>query len=190
MSYERRLVHVSGSLVPLAYLGNVLPWEIIRYILAGGAALAVVLEVLRLSIGLDWSIYDRLTREYEQDNPAGYALAVVGGAIVGWVFPSQIAVTALLLLTLVDPIAGVLGEADSVETGKEPWVMATAFLASVGITALLLPLRAIIPVSMAVVAADALKPRVAGFVIDDNFSIPVGAALVAWAVVEFVPPVA
>jgi dolichol kinase len=53
---------------------------------------------------------------------------------------------------------------------------------------LLLPARAVVPVALVVVAADALKPRVFGFVIDDNFSIPVGAAVTAWFVLEFVPP--
>ncbi len=190
MAYERRLVHLSGSLVPIAYLGNVVPWRGVKYLLAAGAALAVVLEFLRLSVGLDWAIYDRLTREYEQDNPAGYALAVVASALVGWAFDPEIAVTALLLLTLVDPIAGVLGNVDSADTGKEPWVMAATFLVAMGITLLLLPPRGTVPVSLTVVAADALKPRVFGFVIDDNFSIPVGAAVVAWAVVELVPAVA
>lgn len=190
MAYERRLVHLSGSLVPIAYLGGVLPWRGVTYLLAAAAAVALVLEFIRLSIGLDWAIYDRLTREYEQDNPAGYALAIVGAALVVWAFAPGIAVPSLLLLTLVDPIAGVLGEAESADTGKQPWVMATAFLVALGIALLLLPPRATVPVALAVVAADALKPRVFGFVIDDNFSIPVGAAVVAWVVIEFVPVLA
>jgi dolichol kinase len=43
-------------------------------------------------------------------------------------------------------------------------------------------------VAAVVVAADALKPRVYGFVIDDNFSIPVGAAVTAWLLATYVPP--
>ncbi len=43
-----------------------------------------VLEAVRLTTGLDWVVYDRLTREYEQDNPAGYALYIVGIAIVAF----------------------------------------------------------------------------------------------------------
>jgi dolichol kinase len=188
MSYERRLVHFSGTLVPAAYLADVLTWEAIRYVLAAGAALAIVLELLRLFVGLEWVVYDRLTREYEQDNPAGYALAVVGSALVGWVFDPDIAVVALLLLTVVDPIAGILGDVDSADARKAPWVIAATFLVAFAIAVLLLPARAVVPVALVVVAADALKPRVFGFVIDDNFSIPVGAAVTAWFVLEFVPP--
>jgi len=51
----------------------------------------------------------------------------------------------------------------------------------------LLPARAAVPAAAAVVVADAFKPRVFGFVVDDNFSIPVGAGAVAWLALQ-VPP--
>jgi len=52
---------------------------------------ALVLEFLRLRIGLDWRLYDVLTREYEQDNPAGYALYMISMAIVVVIFQQDIA---------------------------------------------------------------------------------------------------
>jgi dolichol kinase len=188
MNYERRLVHFSGTLVPVSYLAGLLEWNQIRILLAGGAALAIVLEFVRLYIGLDWVVFDRLTRHYEQDNPAGYALAVIGGALVGLAFAPEIAVPSLLLLTIADPIAGILGDVDNADTRKAWWVMATTFLVCIAITAPLMPLRAIVPVSAVVVLADAVKPRVFGFVVDDNFSIPVGAAITGWLVITYVPP--
>jgi len=188
MSYGRRLAHLSGTLVPVAYLADVLSWEVTRYLLAAGAVVAVVLELIRLQMGLDWAIYDRLTREYEQENPAGYALAVVGAALVGWAFVPRIAVPALLLLTIADPIAGILNSVENVDRRKPWWVMAATFAVALAIAVPFLPLRAAVPVGAVVVAADALKPRIYGFVIDDNFSIPVGAAVTGWLALEFVPP--
>lgn len=188
--YQRRLVHLSGTLVPLAYLADVVSWRVVQYLLAGGAALAVFLEYLRLFVGLDWVVFDRLTRDYEKNNPAGYALAVVGGAIVGWVFEPAVAVPALLLLTIADPIAGILSTVDHADAVKSWRVMLATFAVCLAIAVPLLPLRAAIPVAVVVVIADAVKPRVYGFVIDDNFSIPISAGLVAWAVLEFVPPLA
>ena len=47
-----------------------------------GTLVAGVLEALRLSGRLEWQVYDVLTREYEQDNPAGYALYAVSMAAV------------------------------------------------------------------------------------------------------------
>jgi dolichol kinase len=188
MSYKRRLAHVSGTLVPVAYLGDVLSWRAVQYLLAAGAVAAVVLEVVRLRVGLDWAIYDRLTREYEQDNPAGYALAVVAAAAVGWIFSPRIAVPAILLLTIADPIAGIIAAADSADTRKSWWVMVATFGVSLAIAVPFLPLWAAVPVGIVVVAADAFKPRLFGFVIDDNVSIPVGAAVTGWLVLEFVAP--
>jgi len=188
MDYGRRLAHVSGVIVPGLYLVDLAEWQAIRYLVAGGAVVAVVLEVIRLFVGLDWTVYDRLTREYEQDNPAGYALAVVSAAIVAWVFEPAIAVAAMLLLALADPLAGVLSEAEGPDTRKSAGVMAVTFAVCVLIALPFLPPRAVVPVAVVVVAADALKPRVYGFVIDDNFSIPVGAAVTAWLLVTFVPP--
>jgi len=176
----RRVVHVSGSLVPLAYLADVLSWTLVRHLLAAGAVLAVVLETIRLFVGLDWAVFDRLTRHYEQDNPAAYALAVVASAVVAWAFDPVVAVPALLLLTVVDPIAGMLSDVDDVDRLKPPWVMAATFVVALVVAALLLPLRAAVPAAAVVVIADAVKPRVWGFVIDDNASIPISAAVVVW----------
>lgn len=188
MDYERRLVHFSGTVVPAAYLVGALEWSHVRLLLAVAAVTAVVLESVRLYVGLDWAVFDRLTRHYEQENPAGYALALVGAALVGLILPPAIAVPSLLVLTVADPIAGVLGDVDNVDNRKAGWVMVTTFLVCVAITVALLPLRAVVPVSAVVVLADAVKPRVFGFVIDDNFSIPAGAAVTAWLFVTYVPP--
>jgi dolichol kinase len=192
LDLERRAVHLSGSLVPLAYVTEVLSWRAIQIVLAAGAALAIGLETVRLFVGLDWAIFDRLTRSYEQHNPAGYALAVVAAALVGWTFDPTVAVPAILLLTVVDPIAGLLSdvdEVDSVDRLKSPWVMAATFGVAVLVALPFLPLRATLPVAAVVVVADAVKPRLFGFVIDDNASIPLGAAVVAWAVLSYAPPV-
>lgn len=188
MDYGRRLAHVSGVAVPGLYLVGVVEWQTVKYLVAAGAAVAVALEFFRLFVGLDWVVYDRLTREYEQDNPAGYALAVVSAAIVGWAFEPTIAVAAYLLLGIADPLAGVLSEAEGPDTRKSYGVMLVTFAVCVLIALPFLPPRAVLPVAAVVVAADALKPRIYGFVIDDNFSIPVGAAVTAWLLVTYVPP--
>jgi len=185
--HERRLVHASGTLVPAAYLAGVLSWGWLRYLLAASAGLAVVLEFLRLYVGLDWAVYDRLTREYERDNPAGYALAVVAAAVVAWVFVPFVAVPALLMLTIADPFAGVAGSTTGPDDRKRWAVMTAMFLVCLAIAAPFLPPRAALPAAVIAMAADALKPRVWGFVIDDNVSIPVGAAVVASVAVTYLP---
>jgi|APHM01.1.fsa_nt_gi Dolichol kinase len=183
----RRLAHTSGTLVPVAYLLNLLTWFQIQVLVTAGAALAVVLEAVRLGVGLDWWVYARLTREYESDAPAGYALAVVAVAVVVWVFVPPVAVAAVLMLTVGDPVAGVLGSG-GVGERKALWVMAVTAAVCLAIGLAFVAPRAAAPAALVVTLADSYTPRVAGYVIDDNASIPIGAAVTAAIALAAVPP--
>jgi len=185
----RRAVHVSGTVVPAAYLLDLLTWTHVRWLLAVAGVAGVVLEAIRLVVGLDWAVYEKLTREYEEDNPAGYALALIGGAVVAWGFEPVVAVPALLMLTIGDPFAGILGSAGGPGSLKEWWVMAATFLLCLGIALPFLPPRAAVPAAIVAVIADSVKPRIAGYVVDDNFSIPVGAAAAGFLAVTYLPAI-
>lgn len=182
----RRLAHVSGTVVPLVYLFGPMTWEQLQVLVGAGAVLAVGLEVVRLWVGLDWWVYDRLTREYESDAPAGYALAVVSAAVVVWVFEPPVALAATLMLTIADPISGVLGSA-GVGERKSLGVMAVTVGVCLVIGLAFLPPRAAVPAAVVATLVDSYTPVVAGFVIDDNASIPLGAALVAGLALSVVP---
>ena len=189
--FQRRLVHASGGLIPVAYLVGVLAWSAVQTLFVVGAVVATVLELLRLGVGLDWAIYDRLTREYEQDNPAGYALYTYSMAAVALVFSPPVAVSGMLMLAVGDPISGLLGSA---EVGEVKGV--TTLLVMFGVClALALGtflvegvglLSAGVPAAVAGAAgatvADGVKPVVAGYVVDDNLSIPPVACGAMWVV--------
>ncbi|MFW6018519.1 MAG: dolichol kinase [Halapricum sp.] len=181
----RRGVHVSGSALPLAYVVGLLDWVHVQAIVIAGLVAVVVLEIIRLGIGLDWWIYEYLTREYEQDNVAGYALAVISASIVVLVAPPTIAVPALLMLTLGDPVSGLLssGRIQSVGDGaylelmlKSPSALGVTFLVctSIGL-AFVTPLAALFG-GIAATVADGVKPVVRTYVIDDNLTIPLVSA--------------
>jgi len=184
---RRRLVHVSGALVPLPYLLELVPWAAVVWFCVTGTVLAVLLEALRLSGRVDWRIFDELTREYEADNPAGYALYAVGFATVALALgpaaaptPAPIAVPAMLMLAVGDPISGLLGSTGA-EGVKEGYVLLVMFA-----VCLLLALPFVGPVAAVAGAAvatvaDGVKPVVAGYVIDDNVTIPVGGGVAMWA---------
>ncbi|MFB6079642.1 MAG: dolichol kinase [Haloferacaceae archaeon] len=186
---QRRAVHASGAVVPLAYLAGLVDWPTLQWLFVVGSVGVIVLETLRLSVGLDWTIYDRLTREYEADNPAGYALYVLSSAAVALVFSPHVAVPGLLMLSIGDPISGLLASR-GVEEGKSLPVLATMFAVCLGVA-----LPVLVPavgVARGVAAgaagaagatvADGLKPVVAGYVIDDNLSIPPTACVLIAAV--------
>jgi dolichol kinase len=184
----RRLVHMTGTAVPLAYLfgPDLVTWRVVQVFLAVALVAVVGLEYVRLSVGLDWAIYDRLTREYEQDNPAGYALYIVGiAAVAGAVelgLPTAVAVASMFMLAIGDPISGLLG---STEAGnvKQAWVLLVMFGVCTLLAAPFVPTGAAVLGGVAATFADGVKPVVAGYVVDDNFSIPVFSTAAMWAAV-------
>ncbi|SDL91978.1 Dolichol kinase [Halogranum gelatinilyticum] len=186
----RRLVHVSGTALPGLYLLDLVSWTQLGYLLVFGSLVVAVLEVLRLQVGLDWWIYRELTREYEQDNPAGYALYFFSMTAVALVFAPYVAIPGMLMLTIGDPISGILGSNDA-GTAKQAGVL----LAMFGVCfALAWPFvdgaTSSFPIAVAAAGlgalgatlADGLKPVVAGYVVDDNLSIPPAAAVGIWLV--------
>jgi dolichol kinase len=188
---QRRLVHASGSLLPLSYLAGLLPWGAVVGLFVVGAVVATVLESLRLGVGLDWAIYDRLTRDYEQDNPAGYALYVYSMALVALVFAPPVAVSGMLMLAIGDPISGLLGSRGVGEV-KRLTTLGAMFGVCLALALVAFVAEGVGPRSVVVAAgvagavgatvADGVKPVVAGYVIDDNLSIPPVACGAMWVV--------
>lgn len=190
---ERRLVHASGVGLPALYLLGWVTWRELGYLLIALSVGAAVLEVLRLFAGLDWVVFDRLTREYEQDNPAGYALYAFSLTFVALVFEPHVALPGMLMLILGDPISGLLGSNDA-HRAKRVAVLGVMF----GVC-LLLAVPFLVPVAGLGVGlaagaagaagatfADGFKPVVATYVVDDNLSIPPlasGAIFVVLAVI-------
>ncbi|MFB6084333.1 MAG: dolichol kinase [Halorientalis sp.] len=171
----RRLVHASGAGVPGLYLLGLLTWSQVRYVLVGGLAVTVALEVARLGFGFEWVVFDVLTREYEQTNLAGYALYVFSGSTTGLLFAPAIAAPAILMLTLGDPISGLLGT-DELRTIKRPRVLVATFLVCTGLAVPFVPPVAAVLGGLAATLADGVKPTIGEYVIDDNLTIPLVAA--------------
>ena len=173
---KRRAVHASGTIVPVAYLLDVLTYEQLRWVLVAGSVSALCLEALRLFVGLDWRLYDELTREYEQDNLAGYALYALGGTAVVLAFRPEIAIPAILMLTIADPISGLLGSGE-LRPVKGLSVLTITFLVCLAIAIAFVPPMPATLGALAATLADGVKPVVRGYVVDDNLTIPIAAAL-------------
>lgn len=185
---KRRLVHVAGTGVPALYLLGLVTYRQLRLLLVLGSLVAVGLEAVRLFVGLDWRIFDELTREYEQENLAGYALYAFGMTAAGLAFEPRIAIPAMLMLTIADPISGLVG---SGELGvKASHTLLLTFGVCLLITSLSgLPLVTAVLGALAATLADGMKPIVAGYVIDDNLTIPVGSAVVMYLAMQHLPAI-
>lgn len=173
---ERRLIHASGTAAPASYLLGVLTWEQLSGALGFGLLITLVLEVIRLRVGLDWWIYERLTREYERDNVAGYALYMIG-MVAASAFSPAIGVPAMLMLTLGDPVGGYLGRG---ARRKPPVAIAAVFVVCLLVAIPFLPPGVAVLGAAIATAADAYQISIRGYVIDDNLTIPIAAALAMW----------
>jgi dolichol kinase len=185
---RRRAVHVSGVLVPVPHVlaPDLVPWRYVVWFCLAGAALAAVLEVLRLGGRVQWRIFEELTREYEADNPAGYALYAVGYAAVAVALgPAAspravpLAVPAMLMLAIGDPISGLLGSTGA-EGVKDTYVLAAMFAVCLAVALPLVSPVAAVAGALVATVADGVKPVVWGYVVDDNVTIPVGAGAAMW----------
>ncbi len=179
----RRLVHASGVGAPLSYLLGVLTWEQLGWMLSAGCLLAFGLEALRLQVGLEWWIYENLTREYEREKIAGYALYMVG-MVVASAFRPTVGVPAMLMLSIADPVGGYLGKGSQ---RKSLAALATVFVVCVLLALPFVPAGAAVLGAVMATAADGYLISVRGYVIDDNLTIPIGAALAMWIGVVYLP---
>ncbi|WP_336023984.1 dolichol kinase [Halobellus salinisoli] len=187
---KRRLVHASGTGLPLLYVLEFVSWDQFGLVMLVCAAAAAVLEFFRLVVGLDWAIYDELTRSYEQTNVAGYALYMFSITAVVLVFAPYIAVPAALMLTIGDPVSGLLGTTRAADESKRLRTLGAMFAVCFAVSApFLVPavgtvvgLAAAVAAALAATVADGFKPVIAGYVVDDNLSIPPAGALAASAV--------
>ncbi|AZH24094.1 diacylglycerol/polyprenol kinase family protein [Haloplanus aerogenes] len=188
---RRRAVHASGVGFPALYLLGLADWTTLRWLLLVGAGVAAGLETIRLWIGLDWAIYETLTREYERDNVAGYALYMFSMAGVALVFDPLVAVPGMLMLTLGDPISGLLGSNEA-GRAKRASVIAVMFGVCFALAALVLVPHVPLPPALVAAAvgsagatvADGFTPVVRGYVLDDNLTIPPVACLGIWLVLR------
>jgi dolichol kinase len=188
---RRRAVHASGVGLPALYLLELVEWRTLGYLLVAGSVVAAVLEAVRLLIGLDWTVYETLTREYERDNVAGYALYMFSMTAVAWIFDPAVAVPGMLMLTIGDPVSGLLGSNEA-GRAKRAGVLAAMFAVCFSLAALVLVRSASLPTALLAAAvggagatvADGFTPVVRGYVLDDNLTIPPVACLGIWLVLR------
>ncbi len=185
---SRRLVHASGSLIPAAYLLDILSWNQVRLVLAMGIVLALAIEASRLLAGIEPPFINRMIRSYEEEYLAGYALYVLAGGGVGLVFEPNIAIPAILMLTIGDPISGLLSTGE-LRRVKRPHVLLVMFVVCLALGWWFLDPLAAVAAAFVATIADGVKPVIKGYVIDDNLTIPIGAAVSAYLVMAYGPTI-
>lgn len=198
MSLEvgRRLVHASGVAIPALYILDVVSWAQVQGLLLLAVGIVVGLETLRLRVGLEWRIYEHLTREYEAHTFAGYGYYVVSVAAVALAFEPAIAVPAMLMLMLGDPLSGLSSGTDPGPIKGWPAIAAMYVLSLVVALPFMLAVQpssgwavaAALCGAFPATVADGVRVTVRNRIVDDNLLIPLAGAAGLWVGVTVLPP--
>lgn len=175
----RKVLHILLGVVPLAYVGFLGREELLRIL---GAALIVVLvgEILRMRIPFFTRIYGKLfgmfVRKEENESFTAVSITLLGIILTLFLFEKTVAVYALLVMTLGDSIAALVG----LRWGRTPLfdksVQGTvAFLAVALILAFVTPgvprMPAVVSAVVATLAELLPSP------VNDNLLVPVGTGV-------------
>ncbi len=194
---RRKAIHLTGLSVPLGliFLG--------RMVTATAIALVFAASLLLETARLRGKIRLPEVRDHEETKVAGYIYYMVGSLLCVLLFPSGIAITAMLFLSLGDTVSGLAGSilkncdvrGSPAPAGRgriKPMpVVAAMFLACLligylasGFSGLSFPVY--LAGAAAATFADGVAITIGNKSLDDNFSIPVfsGALMSAVALIS------
>lgn len=171
----RKVIHLSSSLLPLAYW-FLFEREVILQIvifLAVGFLLAEFLRLRSSSVEkIFMSVFGSALRRHEKEKLTGATYVFTGSVLAIFLFPKEIAVAALLILSISDTLAALVG----IPFGKHKFFeksvegSLTFFISTWVILSIFFPSASIlnIIISGIVTLAEANPMN-----LDDNFLIPI-----------------
>lgn len=177
---RRKLIHLTGLLVPLSILA--FGKTITAILIALALLVALILEAGRLNGRI--SLPE--VRDKEKNSVAGYIYYILGSLLTVIIFEPMIAVTSMLMLSLGDAVSGIVGSileranvrdnCASIRLKPLPIVvsmflvcLAIGFLSS---TITQLPFRVYFAGAVGATVADSLAVNAGGRTLDDNLIIP------------------
>ncbi len=180
---RRKLIHLTGLSVPLGIMifGKIYTAAMI----AAALVVALALEAGRLKGRI------RLpeVRDHEQEKVAGYIYYIFGSLITVLIFQPMIAITAMLMLSLGDPVSGLVGsvlENSNVRGCNQRWrikpfpIVTAMFLACLALGYLSsaitnLPFQVYLAGAVGATIADSIALIFCNRGLDDNLTIPLFA---------------
>ena len=181
--WPRRVFHlVAGSTLPLGIL--FLPLDLAEWLLIAGSLGAVALEVLRGLVGgvNDWMVRTvPFFKAAEDHQVTGATFMWLAATFLVFVFEKEVAVLAMLFLSVGDPFAALIGVRDhrTRRFGKSLAGTAAFAVAALG-AGLLATLHPDVPLAwwLAPGAVVAALAELAPVPLDDNVTVPIVAAAV------------
>ena len=177
---RRKLIHVSGVIVPISIL--MLGKTLTAILVALALIFALILEFMRLNGKINLPE----VRDKEHNKVAGYIYYILGSLITVIIFPPMIAIVAMLNLSLGDTVSGIVGSVfdnsnvrancDNIRIKPFP-IVASIFLACLAIGYLSsnitqLSFGVYLAGAVGATAADSVAININGRGADDNLTIP------------------
>ncbi|NQT62207.1 MAG: phosphatidate cytidylyltransferase [Candidatus Marinimicrobia bacterium] len=171
----RKAIHLSSSIIPLSYwflFERHFTLQIVIFLALG----FLTADYLRLKSGgiekMFMRIFGSALRQHEKNNLTGATYVFTGAVVAIFLFPKEIAVPALLILSISDTLAALIG----IPFGKHKFLKkslegSTAFFISTAvILAIFFPESTIISL---IIAAIVTLAEAYPMNLDDNFLIPI-----------------
>jgi len=173
----RRLLHSASALVLLfAHFGSA---DLLRYTLAAGAVIAVILDSIRVNRPALGAFVAKLVpvfRASESNKLSGATWLCIGYGFAAW-FPLPAAMAGILAGAFADPAASLAGSMVVRQGEKKTWVGsgAAAVVAAFVLLPTGIPIFAVIAGAVAAMALERWPGP-----LNDNLTVAPGVALVVW----------
>lgn len=188
IEFARKAIHLSSALIPLIY--TITPRNLALAILAVIVCIFVLMEVLRRGkspIGRFVNfLFGFMLRRSESGNFTGATWVVIAAWITIFIFPKPIAVAVLLMLSISDSLASLVGTA----FGRTRWIGGKSlagsgafFLSALAIGMICLPHHPMTALAGALSAtcAEAIDLHFGKLHINDNLLIPlIAGGVMTW----------
>jgi len=180
--YKRKLIHVCNLIIPLSYL-YVFPekWQIIK-VLTSPMILFILIDIFRHKIGWIQSLFkyffNSMLRSHEMDGKlTGATWVLIGAVITITLFSTQVAIIALIFMSLGDTAAGLIGQRfGKHKIGDKTW---EGFLGGLIICIIIALNFPYLPLMVSLIGAiTAMIIELIPIPLDDNFIIPLGSGAI------------
>ena len=179
----RKILHLFASIIPLGYVWFIPDKEIMVFILGGLSLFAVLLESSRKKWDVVETLFEKhfnfMLRQSEFDGGlTGATWLLFGSTITLFLFPIQIAVPALLFLTVGDTFAAIVGKGFPIGKIRDKTLSGT-FAGIVTSSGAALWINQLLPADIIILGAvAAMLVEIAPIPMNDNLTIPLTGGLV------------
>ena len=179
----RKILHLFASIIPLGYVWFIPDKEIMIFIIGGLSLFAVFLESSRKKWDVVETLFEKhfnfMLRQSEFDGGlTGATWLLFGSTITLFLFPIQIAVPALLFLTVGDTFAAIVGKGFPIGKIRDKTLSGT-FAGIVTSSGAALWINQLLPADIIILGAvAAMLVEIAPIPMNDNLTIPLTGGLV------------